>query len=78
MRYSLAGGYQPNGENGLGLNYCISAYDGYQALNSIDQEIRDGMEIWMNSVLEEGKSLTPDLGLHRLDGEQKRLGGSGT
>ena len=25
MRYSLAGGYQSNGENGSGLDYCIKA-----------------------------------------------------
>lgn len=49
MRYSLAGGYQSNGENGLGLNYCISASDGFQALGSIEEEIRDGMESWMGS-----------------------------
>ena len=29
MRYSLAGGYQANGENGSGLNYCIKAGDGF-------------------------------------------------
>ena len=28
MRYSLAGGYQSNGENGSGLDYCIKASDG--------------------------------------------------
>ena len=50
MRYSLAGGYQSNGENGLGLNYCVTASDGYQALRGIDQEIRDAMESWMDSA----------------------------
>ena len=49
MRYSLAGGYQSNGENGLGLEYCITASDGFMAHDSIEQEIRDGMDIWMDS-----------------------------
>ena len=29
MRYSLAGGYQSNGENGSGGGLCIKASDGY-------------------------------------------------
>ena len=49
MRYSLAGGYQSNGENGSGLDYCISGSDGYRAISSIDQEIREAMDGWMNS-----------------------------
>ena len=47
MRYSLAGGYQSNGENGRGLDYCVGS--GYQPLDSITQEIRDAIEGWMNS-----------------------------
>ena len=49
MRYSLAGGYQSNAENGLGLTYCITASDGFTVLDSIEQEIRDGMDSWMDS-----------------------------
>ncbi len=49
MRYSLAGGYQSNGENGSGLNYCIEAWEGYQSIVSIEAEIRKAMEGWMNS-----------------------------
>ena len=49
MRYSLAGGYQSNGENWLGLDYCISGSDGYLAIGSILDEIREGMVWWMNS-----------------------------
>ena len=49
VRYSLAGSYQSNGENGLGLNYCITASDGYIGLDSIRQEIREAIDIWMNS-----------------------------
>ena len=49
MRYSLADGYQSNGENGSGLNYCIKAWEGYQSIVSIEAEIRKAMEGWMNS-----------------------------
>lgn len=49
MRYSLAGGYQSNGENGHGLDYCIKASDGYRVDNGIRQEIKDAMAGWMDS-----------------------------
>ena len=49
MRYSLAGGYQSNGENGSGLDYCIRAADGYSANNSIRQEVKEVMDGWMSS-----------------------------
>ncbi len=49
MRYSLAGGYQSNGENGHGSDYCIKASDGYRAIQSIREEIREAMIGWMNS-----------------------------
>ena len=49
MRYSLAGGYQSNGENGSGSDYCIKASDGYRAIRSINTEIREVMEGWMDS-----------------------------
>ncbi len=49
MRYSLAGGYQSNGENASGSSYCIKASDGYRALGSIEAEIRETMEGWMDS-----------------------------
>ena len=49
MRYSLAGGYQSNGENGSGRDYCIKASDGYRANGSAEQEIRQAMEGWMDS-----------------------------
>lgn len=35
MRYSLARGYQSNGENGHGLDYCIRASDGYSTHSGI-------------------------------------------
>ena len=49
MRYSLAGGYQSNGENGSGLDYCIRAADRYRSIDSMNQEIREAMESWMDS-----------------------------
>ena len=49
MRYSLAGGYQSNGENGHGSDYCIKASDGYRAIAGIQQEIREAMAGWMGS-----------------------------
>ena len=49
IRYSLAGGYQSNGENGSGSDYCIKSSDGYRRIGSIEQEIREVMEGWMNS-----------------------------
>ncbi len=32
MRYSLAGGYQSNGENGLGSDYCITGSNRYRPI----------------------------------------------
>ena len=49
MRYSLAGGYQSNGENGHGSDYCITSRDRYKAIVSITQEINEAMEGWMDS-----------------------------
>ncbi len=49
MRYGLAGGYQANGENGRGPRYCIKAYERYQPLAGIKQEIEEAMEGWMGS-----------------------------
>ena len=49
MRYSLAGGYQSNGENGLGRDYCITASDRYRPIANVHQKIREAMESWMDS-----------------------------
>ena len=49
MRYSLAGGYQSNGENGSGLDYCIKSSDGYAANSGTRLEIDQTMAGWMNS-----------------------------
>ena len=63
MRYSLAGGYQSNGENGSGLDYCIKAPEGYQANSGILEEIRDAMDSWMNSPGHRRNILDPQ---HRM------------
>ena len=49
MRYSLAGGFQSNGENGSGLDYCVRASDRYRPISSMNTEIREAMEGWMDS-----------------------------
>ena len=49
MRYSLAGGYQSNAENGHGSDYCITHNDGYAAIDSVEEEIRQAMAGWMRS-----------------------------
>ena len=49
MRYSLAGGYQSNGENGHGLDYCITGKDFVAAIASLEREIRDAIAGWMTS-----------------------------
>ena len=49
MRYSLAGGYQSNSENGHGLDYCITPSDRIRAITSIREEVIDAMEGWMDS-----------------------------
>ena len=49
MRYSLAGGYQSNGENGLGKRYCIRSIHGFRPIAGIHEEILDGMNSWMES-----------------------------
>ena len=50
MRYSLAGGYQSNGENVSGLDYCIEASDGYAAEGSLKTRVDEAMAGWMNSA----------------------------
>ena len=49
MRYSLAGGYQSNGENGLGNRYCIRSGDGFRPIDGIKQEIREAIQSWIDS-----------------------------
>lgn len=49
MRYSLAGGYQSNSENGSGLDYCVKASDGYSEPGDIKTRIDTAMFGFMNS-----------------------------
>ena len=49
MRYSLAGGYQSNGENGHGLDYCLRASDGYSTIGNIYTQMRKAMDGWLGS-----------------------------
>ena len=62
MRYSLAGGYQSNGENGHGLDYCFKSRDGYTPIASIREEILDAMAGWMKSPGHRDNILDP---MHR-------------
>ena len=48
MRYSLAGGYQANSENVIGLAYCIKYSDGFQEI-SIIPAIGISIDSWMRS-----------------------------
>lgn len=49
MRYSIAGGYQSNAENGHGSDYCIKAHENYAPIRSIQVEISEAMSGWMDS-----------------------------
>ena len=53
MRYSLAGGFQANGENVSGNNYCIRAGEGYRPLGTTQKElfdqVRRTVQGWMGS-----------------------------
>ncbi len=60
MRYSLAGGYQSNGENGSGLDYCIKGSDNYRANSGIQGEIREAMTSWMGSPGHRRNILNPE------------------
>ena len=49
MRYSLAGGYQSNAENGSGSDYCIRESDGYAENRHPVKEIDQAMSGLMSS-----------------------------
>lgn len=59
MRYSLAGGYQTNAENGHGFDYCITGSDGYRAISAIETEIADAVAGWMMSPGHRDNMLDP-------------------
>lgn len=56
MRYSLAGGYQSNGENGSG-GLCVKASDGYAALRSVRWGVERAMRGLMDSPAHRGNIL---------------------
>ena len=49
MRYSLAGGYQSNGENGIGGGSCVTASDGYASLRSVKYGLDKAMTALVGS-----------------------------
>ena len=64
MRYSLAGGYQSNGENGSGGGFCIKASDGYAPLRSVKWAVERSMSDLMES---------PDHRRNILDKHHKKI-----
>ena len=59
MRYSLAGGYQAELENVTGTDYCRLPNQGYSAISSAAEEVRDAMESWMDSPRHRSNILKP-------------------
>ena len=59
MRYSLAGGYQSNSENGHGSDYCIGASDGYRPLSSLPSQALQAMQGWLDSPEHRKNILNP-------------------
>ena len=49
MRYAIAGGLRANAENVSGLDYCVTEADGYRAIASPGDEVREAMEGLMES-----------------------------
>ncbi len=49
MRYSLTGGHNAIAENGLGLDYCVTAADFHAPLAPIRQEVEKAVDAWMGS-----------------------------
>ncbi len=60
MRYTLAGGYQSNAENGSGLDYCIKPYENYWPISSIELKTIEVMEGWMSSPGHRDNILRPE------------------
>ena len=49
MRYNLAGGYQVNAENTVGLSHCIRRYENLQTIASLESEVRDAAKALLDS-----------------------------
>ena len=48
-RYTLTGGTGADAENGHGSDYCIRAHENYTPITSMDDEIADAVQGWMES-----------------------------
>ena len=59
MRYSLAGGYQSANENVSGSDYCRLPNQGYSAISSVAEEVREAMRGWMDSPGHRANILKP-------------------
>ena len=59
MRYSLAGGAQRNGENGLGLAYCLDKGARVSGSGPIETRIENAMRLWMVSQGHQRNILDP-------------------
>ena len=59
MRYSLAGGYQSANENVSGSDYCRLPNQGYSAISSAAEEVREAMDGWMDSPGHRNNILKP-------------------
>ena len=59
MRYSLAGGYQSANENMSGSDYCRLPGQGYRAISSISEKVREAMRVWMDSPGHRNNILKP-------------------
>lgn len=49
MRYTLSGGFQSNGENVGGSNFCIPEDTGFYVVDDIEELIAEAVRQWMNS-----------------------------
>ena len=59
MRYSLAGGHQSANENVSGSDYCRLPGQGYRAISSISEKVREAMRGWMDSPGHRANILKP-------------------
>ena len=65
MRYSLVSGYQRNGENVSGWDYCLTPEEKprYRAIRSIEEKITSIMDGYMNIVQDTGTTYSiPGIG----------------
>ena len=58
MRYSAAGGYQSNGENGHGIGYCPKPSSMYRS-KGLEASVKGAVDGWMNSPGHRANMLYP-------------------